>query len=193
MATADTLNVSGKKDSGYSLYVDCYPREGAPLYGQAIAFDNGTHDWQSGELRIRPTVPIQTATVYCMFRWHTGTVWFDDVSLAKASAPDDNLLDRGGFEPEVPRATTAVTQEANRRLEQIRQGILQLKSAAQLEGLVRASQGDLAWRQSQPNAAGARDERDFRDVVDLLRVADVVAKGGPSPGFLPARLLPQPR
>ncbi|NUQ63704.1 MAG: hypothetical protein HUU20_14600 [Pirellulales bacterium] len=186
-------NVSGKKDSGYSIYVDCYTSEGPPIYGQTIAFETGTHDWQGGELRIRPTVPVKSVSFYCMFRSHTGTAWFDDLFLAKASAPGENLLDGASFEPKVPRAITAAAEESSRRLEEIRQRVAKPESAAKLSNLLEAAQADLAWIRSQPpSAASVRAARDFQDVVDLLRLAGAAAEGKRSPGFLPGRLCVQP-
>ena len=32
---------------------------------------------------IDPTVAIQSLQLYTMFRWHSGTVWFDDLAVNK--------------------------------------------------------------------------------------------------------------
>lgn len=43
----------------------------------------GTHGWQFKAGVIDPTVPIQSLQLYTMFRWHSGTVWFDDLAVNK--------------------------------------------------------------------------------------------------------------
>jgi hypothetical protein len=135
-----------------------------------------------------------------MFRSHTGTVWFDDVFLARASAPGENLLDWAGFEPPSRPAADQVAKESGRRLEQLRQRLEKHASAqrsttaAQLRDLVATAQADLAWVQSEPaGVSGARAGRDFRDVAELLRLALAVAEGKPTAGFLPTRLILPPR
>ena len=74
-------SVSGSPDAGYSLYVDLTYADGTPLWGQTANFRCGAHDWELRELVIAPTRPVRSLTVYCLFRGHTGRVWFDDVSL----------------------------------------------------------------------------------------------------------------
>ena len=43
----------------------------------------GTHGWQFKAGVIDPTVPIQSLQLYTMFRWHSGSVWFDDLAVNK--------------------------------------------------------------------------------------------------------------
>ncbi len=74
-------NVSGNRDNDYSIYVDCYYNDDTPLYGQTAQFNTGTHDWEYSEKIIEPTKPIKQLYIYCLFRNHTGSVWFDNISL----------------------------------------------------------------------------------------------------------------
>jgi hypothetical protein len=79
-------NVSGAKNNDYALYVDVTYTDGTPLYGQCAQFSTGTHDWEYSAYTIRPAKPIRQLTVYCLFRNHSGDVWFDHLALRKASA-----------------------------------------------------------------------------------------------------------
>ncbi len=74
-------NVSGTKDNNYSLYVDCYYTDDTPLYGQTAQFNVGSHNWEYSEKIIEPTKPIKQLNIYCLFRRHTGTVWYDNIVL----------------------------------------------------------------------------------------------------------------
>lgn len=73
--------VSGRRDSEYSLYVDLIYADGEEVWGQHAPFDTGTHDWQEGRLLIRPAKPIRELSVYGLFRGHTGEARFDDFGL----------------------------------------------------------------------------------------------------------------
>lgn len=87
--------VSGSADSNYSLYVDILYQDGTPLWGQTGNFTAGTHDWEAREFVILPEKPIRSLTLYCLFRSHSGQVWFDDVSVAEISAPAGAFLFQG--------------------------------------------------------------------------------------------------
>jgi hypothetical protein len=76
-------NVSGSPDNNYSIYVDLIYDDGTPLWGQTANFTCGTHDWEVQEVIIMPQKPVRQLTVYCLFRHHTGTVWFDDISVSE--------------------------------------------------------------------------------------------------------------
>lgn len=88
-------NVSGSADSDYSLYVDIVYRDGTPLWGQVAKFTAGTHDWEERQFVIMPDKPIKTLSLYCLFRNHSGKVWFDDVSVSEISAPAGAFLFQG--------------------------------------------------------------------------------------------------
>jgi len=83
--------VTGGKDSGYSLYVDIYYTDGTPLYGRTYNFETGTSDWQLGELYIEPAKPIRNVNIYLLLRGKAGTVWFDDIALAEDPRRAGNL------------------------------------------------------------------------------------------------------
>lgn len=80
-------NVTGSPDSGYALYVDLIYSDGTPLWGRTVNFSCGTHDWEQREFVLLPDKPVKSVTLHCLFRGHTGRVWFDDVSLAELPTP----------------------------------------------------------------------------------------------------------
>ena len=88
-------DVSGSGDSDYSLYVDVLYADGTPLWGQTANFRTGTHDWERRELTIIPEKPVQEVTLHCLFRNHSGTAWFDDVSVREVTAPIGAVLFQG--------------------------------------------------------------------------------------------------
>lgn len=185
-------DVSGIKDSGYSVYVDCYYHNGEKLYGSTIQFSPGTHDWEAGEIRIHPQATISTVSVYCMFRGHTGTVWFDDLFLARASDPERNLLKSPGFEPAVARATTDAVRDAFAQLDARREQALKLVASLDADGLTElaaATQSDLAGFDAlEARDAGARARRDLADAADLARLALIAFTGNTTAVLWPQRL-----
>ena len=88
-------NVSGSADSGYSLYVDLVYADGTPLWGQTGNFRCGTHDWQPAEFIIMPDQPVKSLSFHCIFRGHSGRVWFDDVSVEEVKAEGGAVLFQG--------------------------------------------------------------------------------------------------
>jgi len=74
--------VSGGPSSGYSLYVDLTYTDGTPLWGSQVRFSTGTHDWERRSFVVLPEKPIRSLSLYCLFRGHAGTVWFDDIACA---------------------------------------------------------------------------------------------------------------
>ncbi|HOW64586.1 MAG TPA: hypothetical protein P5186_09665 [Candidatus Paceibacterota bacterium] len=88
-------NVSGSADSGYSIYVDIVYRDGTPLWGQTGNFSAGTHDWEERQFVILPDKPVRSISVYCLFRQHSGKVWFDDISLVEIQTPAGAFLFQG--------------------------------------------------------------------------------------------------
>ncbi len=82
-------NVSGGKDSNYSIYVDIIYQDNTPLWGQTANFSTGTHDWEKKEFLIIPNKEIKSLTIYGLFRGHIGTVVFDDFELYE--------LGKGGY------------------------------------------------------------------------------------------------
>ena len=88
-------NVSGSADTGYSLYVDLVYADGSPLWGQTGNFRCGTHEWQQTEFIIMPDQPVKSLTLNCIFRGHSGRVWFDDVSVEEVKAEGGAVLFQG--------------------------------------------------------------------------------------------------
>ena len=74
-------DVSGSPSPGYSIYLDFIFQDGTAWWMQTANFSTGTHDWEERRFIAVPQKPIRTVYVYCIFRSHTGTVYFDDVNL----------------------------------------------------------------------------------------------------------------
>jgi len=97
--------VTGAQDNDYSIYVDVCYADGSYLFGQCARFAPGTHDWALAELPVTPTKPVAELRVYALFRaGHTGTAWFDDLSIGPAATPAVNWLVNPGFEQLSSRA-----------------------------------------------------------------------------------------
>jgi hypothetical protein len=79
--------VSGVRDSDYSLYVDLTFTDGTTLWGTVESFRTGTHDWERRHLLITPQKPIESLSVFALFRKHTGTAWFDDFAVHQLDGP----------------------------------------------------------------------------------------------------------
>ena len=73
--------VDGTPDNGYSVYVDVNFADGDHLWGQTACFSVGTHDWEQRSLLLMPEKPVESLTVFGLFRGHNGVVWFDDFSV----------------------------------------------------------------------------------------------------------------
>ncbi|HPO12819.1 MAG TPA: hypothetical protein PLI09_05195 [Candidatus Hydrogenedentes bacterium] len=82
-------NVDGSPNPGYSIYLDMEYMDGTFLYAQASPFSTGTHTWELRKLVIPPGKAVRRATVYPLFRGHTGTVYFDDFALGELKGESD--------------------------------------------------------------------------------------------------------
>ncbi|KAK3278060.1 hypothetical protein CYMTET_13971 [Cymbomonas tetramitiformis] len=78
-------SVQGAPDDGYSLYIDINFQDDTHEWGYVLPFDTGTHGWQRRSAYLDKGKPIISLDVYCMFRYHIGKVWFDDVTVALTS------------------------------------------------------------------------------------------------------------
>jgi hypothetical protein len=79
--------VGGVRDNDYALYVDLTYTDGSTLWGSVEGFRVGTHEWERRHLLIVPTKPIESLTVFALFRKHTGTAWFDDFTVHQIDGP----------------------------------------------------------------------------------------------------------
>ncbi len=89
------VDVSGGSDSDYSLYADLVYSDGTPLWGQTVDFKTGTHPWEVRELTIFPEKPVRSLTLHCLFRNHSGRVWFGGVSVKEVWAPAGAVMFQG--------------------------------------------------------------------------------------------------
>ena len=100
--------VTGSKDSNYGLWLDMEAADGTHDWGKVAPADPGTHDWQQLKIVVGQNHPIHEIRLYLLLRGgHTGTAWWDDVSVTAASAPDKNLVLTPGFESAGPPAEAA--------------------------------------------------------------------------------------
>jgi len=86
-------DVTGGRDSGYSVYVDIVFQDDTSLWGQTGSFNTGTHDWEMQEFLIVPSKPVKRLTVYGLFRGHAGRVWFDDFQASELGGAGVSMLD----------------------------------------------------------------------------------------------------
>jgi hypothetical protein len=113
--------VDGSTDSDYSVYVDIIYADGTPLWGQTGEFHCGTHNWEQRQFVILPDKPVKTLTLHCLFRRHTGKVWFDDVSVEELEPQAGTVLYQGAAvqlsrqaRKASGKATTLATQDGLR-------------------------------------------------------------------------------
>lgn len=102
--------VGGASDTGYSLYADLTYADGTPLWGQTANFRCGTHDWEQRRFVITPSKAVKSLTLHCLFRGHSGRVWFDDIAVSTLTSTLNLSLYQGAlFQPPYskPVPTTA--------------------------------------------------------------------------------------
>jgi hypothetical protein len=99
-------DVSGGSDTGYALYLDAIYNDDSPQWGVTARFATGSHDWERAEMLFVPAKPVKQLSLYCLFRGHSGTAWFDDIALAELGGKDVVMLDFTPVTPEPlpPRA-----------------------------------------------------------------------------------------
>ncbi len=66
---------------GYAAYMDLKFQDGTYLYGISLNFDTGSHNWQKKCSIVYLDKPVTSALVSVLFSEHTGSVWFDDLTL----------------------------------------------------------------------------------------------------------------
>ena len=70
--------------SNYAIYADVVLADGSSVFGLYGAFTQGTHDWEYAELVIDEAQPITSISLLCLFRYGSGTAWFDDILVEQA-------------------------------------------------------------------------------------------------------------
>jgi len=110
-------NVSGGRDSGYSVYVDIIFQDDTPLWGQTGNFNTGTHDWEKQEFVIIPPKPIKSLNIYGIFRGHTGETWFDDFFVRTIRSSSGMLVFDGIPIQEIKISTQAEKEDEMQMME----------------------------------------------------------------------------
>ncbi len=80
-------NVSGGRDSDYSLYLDLQYADGTPLWGQTATFATGTHDFERREVMVLPEKPVKSVSFYLLLRGHSGQASFRGAELRTVATP----------------------------------------------------------------------------------------------------------
>ena len=86
-AWSGAANVSGGRDSDYSIYLDLQYADGTTLWGQTADFAAGTHDFERREVMILPDKPVKSLSFYLLLRGHSGRASFRDAELRSLTAP----------------------------------------------------------------------------------------------------------
>ena len=79
--------VEGSADGNYSLYLDLVYQDGTPLWGQYVALDTGTGDWQRRQVVVVPEKPVRSVTVHLLLRQHAGKARFREPALQVLATP----------------------------------------------------------------------------------------------------------
>jgi hypothetical protein len=96
---AKTRDLSGPPTSNAGLWLDVLMGDGSYDFGKTAPAPAGTNDWQELKVIVGGAKPVQAVNVYLLLRTeHTGTVWFDDLSVTTASQPGRNLAANPGYE-----------------------------------------------------------------------------------------------
>jgi hypothetical protein len=157
-------NVEGDIDQGYALWLDITFADGTAQYGQTASFVTGTHDWQQSSYYFYPRKPVESISVYGLFRGgHIGKVWFDDFSVnyitTEAAAFEDALVQPLAM-PEQSTYTT-ITSSDGLELSLGEHGITSLKLG-----------GDEIADASIPSGFLVADQMDKSDVYAFTRVSN---------------------
>ena len=80
-------NVSGGRNSDYSLYLDLTYRDGTPLWGQVDTFNVATHDWEKAQVMVLPEKPVRSVSFHMLLRRHAGKALFRDPELRVMTPP----------------------------------------------------------------------------------------------------------
>lgn len=73
-------DVSGEKDADYSLYIDAQSNS-HPIPPKVLSFETGTHGWHHAVDSWDVPPEARWLYVHCILRGHTGTAWFDNISI----------------------------------------------------------------------------------------------------------------
>mmetsp|Transcript_8798 Transcript_8798/g.17800 ORF Transcript_8798/g.17800 Transcript_8798/m.17800 type:complete len:204 (+) Transcript_8798:2-613(+) len=76
------FNVSGTgQPADYSIYADTTFMDGSHAWAFTVPFDQSREGWQSAFGVLNYPKPIHSILVVLMFRWRTGAVAFDDITI----------------------------------------------------------------------------------------------------------------
>lgn len=79
--------VSGGRNSDYSLYLDMVYTDGEPKWGEVAFFSTGSHDWEKRQVVFMPEKPLRSVSLYVLLRRHGGKAWFRDMTLQEVRVP----------------------------------------------------------------------------------------------------------
>jgi len=87
-AFSKSIDVGGSEDQNYALYFVVYFKDTSYTFEDYVSFPVGTHGWVYAKKLVFAEIPIEKVKVYLYFKYHTGTVWFDDVGVYEAVPMD---------------------------------------------------------------------------------------------------------
>jgi len=112
-------SVGGESNKDYSIYADVYCVDGSVMHGECAIFPTGTHGWVYAKHYIEPKAPIERISLVACFKYHTGTVWFDDVGVYTT-------------------ATMPVEEEGRLKLDDLDFDFIVIPNPVKGEGIIRA-------------------------------------------------------
>ena len=93
--------VIGGTGGDYSLYLDQRFTDGTRSFGGCDPAAVGTHGWEKLEMKLEPGKALNKLMVYLLFRRnHSGTVWFDDVSVIEEGSQENSVRDAACSDPQ---------------------------------------------------------------------------------------------
>lgn len=95
VASSKAEAVRGNMEGNYAVYLDLRYQDGTPLYGQQAAFAAGSHDWQERRVLVIPEKPVQSLSMYLLFRNCRGKVYFKEPRLFVVPAKEKVCLFEG--------------------------------------------------------------------------------------------------
>ena len=79
--------VTGSRNSDYSLYLDLVYSDGSSLWGQTDSYNVGTGQWEKAEVTVFPEKPVRSVSFHMLLRRHKGKAYFRSPELRVIRPP----------------------------------------------------------------------------------------------------------
>jgi len=133
----------------YSLWLDIIYADDTPLWGQQATFRRGTHGWEYATALVPVARPVKRIEVYLLLRRTTGTVWFDDLFLARGGLH----LVPGALTPDPSRGPYGLYVEADLSLS-ARWTVTVRKADGERVGVKEGEGQSVVWAWDGPDSGG---------------------------------------